>query len=229
MTLYETIFVRRAVRKFDKDLLDRETLADIQRFLDQTDQMQGQKATFQMAPAEAVKGTQAPHAILAYCEPNSGAYANAGYVLQNCDLYIQSLGLGSIFLGMAKPVEKKDGFCILLAFGKSQVPFRTSEEDFKRLSIEDICEEDNPTTRAARLAPSAVNSQPWKIDFGRDLVRVRYCGRGIKQLALRKMNKIDVGIISRHIVLALQEEGKEVLSVTPKSEGKDLTVEVQYQ
>ena len=227
MTLYETIFTRRAVRKYEPVPLDDKTLAEIQDFLNQAEQMQGQKATFEIVSADAVKGAQAPHYILAYCDANDAAYANVGYVLSKCDLYIQSIGLGSVFLGMAKPVQKRDDYCIMLAFGKSGAPFRSGEKDFDRLPLAEICGTDNSITRAARLAPSAINSQPWKIDLNDGIIRVSYHGRGLTKMVLKKvMNKVDVGIVSRHIAVTLQNEGKEIISATPQISGKDFFVEI---
>ena len=229
MTLYETIFVRRSVRKYDMTPLDEKTLADIGAFLDAADRMPGQTARFEIAPAGSVKGMQAPHYILAYCGVDAGACANAGYVLGGCDLYIQSLGLGSVFLGMAKPIQKSDDYRIMLAFGKSDAPLRAGEGDFSRLPLHEISAEDNPVIRAARLAPSAMNSQPWKFECADGLVAVRYFGRGLTKLLIRNMNKIDVGIASRHAAVALRESGKDVISVTPKADGKELAVEIRYK
>ena len=230
MTLYETIFIRRAVRKYDDKPLGDKALAELQAFLNASDKMAGQEARFEIVPAGAVKGMQAPHYILAFCKADACAYANVGYVLSNCDLYLQSLSLGSIFLGMAKPVKDRDDFCILLAFGGSNVPFRTGEKDFNRLPIIEISDTDNAAAHAVRLAPSAMNSQPWKLAFNDGLVTVKYFGRGISQMILKnKMSKVDVGIASRHVVVALQNEGKEIVSVTSKADKKDFSVEIKYK
>ena len=230
MTLYETIFVRRAVRKYDDKPLDDKTLAELQAFLDTSDRMARQEARFEIVPTGAVKGMAAPHYILTFCKADACAYANVGYVLSNCDLYLQSRGLGSIFLGMAKPVKDRDDFCILLALGNSDVPFRTGEEDFNRLPITEISNADNPVAHAARISPSAMNSQPWRLNFNDGTVTVSYFGRGISQMILKKkMSKVDVGIASRHVVVALQNEGKEIVSVTPRMDNKSLTVEITYR
>jgi hypothetical protein len=47
---------------------------------------------------------------------------------------------------------------------------------------------------------------------------------------LKKMNKVDVGIVLRHIEVALLEEGKTVRSVTATATtgGGDLTAEITY-
>jgi len=75
-----------------------------------------------------------------------------------------------------------------------------------------------------------MNSQPWKLNFNDGLITVSYFGRGISQVILKnKMSKVDVGIASRHVVVALQNEGKEIVSVTPRMDNKSLTVEITYR
>jgi hypothetical protein len=190
----------------------------------------GQSARFEIVSADKVHGgTHAPHYILAYCNDSDSAYANVGYVLQNVDLYLQSIGLGSIWLGMAKPNEAERDYCILLAFGKTDVPMRKAEGEFERLLLSEISDQDNPAARAARLAPSAMNSQPWKLHFESGKVVIRYFGRGLMKLILgKKLSKIDLGIVTRHVETALRHEGKTNLSITPKTSGKTFEIEIAY-
>lgn len=230
MTLHETIFTRRSVRKYDMTPLSGEILADLGTFLDATEPMAGQTARFEIVSADKVKNNMASHYILAYCTTDSGAYANVGYVLQNADLYLQSKGYGSCWLGMAKPSESDRAYCIMLAFGKTNVPARRNVEEFKRLPMGEISNADNAIAQAARLAPSAVNSQPWKLDFSDGKVTIRYFGRGVTQLMLKKkLNKIDLGIITRHVKVALENEGRTIQSVAPLVGGKDFAIEVIYR
>lgn len=229
MTLYETIFVRRSVRKYDMTPLDEKTLDDIRKWIDETTGLPGQSARFEIVAADKVKGATAPHYIMCYCKPGDAEYANVGYVIEKADLYIQSLGLGSLWLGMGNPKEKETDFCIMLAFGKSDVPFRNSEQQFDRLPLKEISSTDNAIAQAARLAPSACNSQPWKLDFADGRVTVRYFGRGMMKMILKsKMNKVDIGIVTRHIVTALEHEGKEIKVVTPITSGKGLEIQIEY-
>jgi hypothetical protein len=95
------------------DLLD-----DIKTYINGLKQLDGQKARFEIASDGVSGGSKAPHYILAYCEDSAAAYINVGFTLQKVDLYLQNKGLGSLWLGMAKPddKEKKDGFAITLAF-----------------------------------------------------------------------------------------------------------------
>lgn len=229
MTLYETIFVRRAVRKYDMTPLDEKTLGEIRKWIDETQQLPGQNARFEIVSADKVKGTAAPHYIMCYCKPADAEYANVGYVIEKADLYMQSLGLGSLWLGMGNPKAKQDDFCIMLAFGKSDVPFRTGEQEFNRLPVCEISNTDNPIAQAARLAPSAMNTQPWKLDFADGGVTVRYFGRGVMKMILKtKMNQVDIGIVARHIVTALEHEGKSIQSVTPVTADKSLEIQIRY-
>ena len=229
MTLYETIFTRRAVRSYDMAALGSAALAEIRAFVSAIEQLDGQCARIEIVAADKVKNDIAPHYILAYCGAGDCAYMNVGYVLQKVDLYLQSKGYGSLWLGMAKPSEPNDDFCIMLAFGKTNVPPRQNNDEFKRLPIDEISNTDNDVAQAARLAPSAMNSQPWKLDFTENKVCIHYFGRGISKLILKnKLSKIDLGIVSRHIELALLNEGKTVQRIFPQTDKKRFSIEVVY-
>ncbi|MDR0905480.1 MAG: hypothetical protein LBN00_04815 [Oscillospiraceae bacterium] len=226
MTSYEAIFTRRSVRRYDSAPLGDAELADIQAAIDGAKQLPGQTGRFIIVNADTLKGAPSPHAILAHGEDTDAALSNIGYVLSSLDLYLQSKGYGSIVMGMAKPLEPAADYRILLAFGRTTVPVRTGEADFKRRGVADISNEDNAVARAARLAPSAVNFQPWKLEFSPGKVTVKYTPNGIGRLLAGKMQKIDVGIITRYVELALEHEGKIVTAVTPDGTGKNFGIEV---
>jgi nitroreductase len=228
MTSYETIFTRRSVRQYDSAPLGDAELADIQATIDGAKQLPGQTGRFIIVNADRLKGAPSPHAILAHGEDTDAALSNSGYVLSSLDLYLQSKGCGSIVMGMAKPLEPAADYCILLAFGSTTVPARNGEADFKRRSVADISNEDNAVARAARLAPSAVNFQPWRLEFSPGKVVVKYTPKGIGKLLAGKMQKIDVGIITKYVELALEHEGKTVVAVTPQDTGKYFRLEVAY-
>ena len=79
MTLYETIFTRRSVRKYDLTALDAAVLADIQAVIDGVKQLPGQSARFTIVNADTLKGASSPHAILAHCGDGDDALCNLGY------------------------------------------------------------------------------------------------------------------------------------------------------
>jgi nitroreductase len=228
MSFYETIYTRRSVRQYDQSPLTAAELLDVETALNNTKQLPGQTGRFVLANADQLKGASAPHAILAHGEDTAIAMCNLGYVLASLDLQMQSSGLGSIIMGRAKPINPAPDYRILLAFGKTDVPLRKGESDFKRKSVLEISNEDNAIARTARLAPSAVNFQPWKLHFSPGKVTVKSDGRGIGKLLMSKMQKIDLGIILKYVELALENEGKTVRSVTPTSDGKGFAVDVVY-
>ena len=228
MTLYDTIFIRRSVRKYDCTPLNAETLTDIQSVIDSAEQLSGQSARFTIVSADALKGAASPYAILAHSENTDAALCNLGYAGQTLDLYLQSQGLGSLWMGMAKPTNPEPDYRILIAFGKTEQPVRNGERDFKRRSVLDVSNADNPIARAARLAPSAVNFQPWKIKFAPKKVILQYTPKGIVKLLAPQFQKIDLGICLRHIELALKHEGKTVTSITPAGSGKNFVVTIEY-
>lgn len=229
MTLYETIFIRRSVRQYDPNPLSEAELADIQAVLDSAKQLPGETARFEIANADNLKGVASPHAVLAYSADADEAICCIGYTLQILDLYLQSKGYGSLWMGMGKPTEQGADYRILLAFGRTNVPSRSGEADFKRKPISDISNEDNAIARAARLAPSAVNFQPWKLHFSPGSVTVKYNGKGLGKLFAGKFQKIEIGIILKHVELALEHEGKSVSGITPSGKGKNFAVIVTYR
>lgn len=230
MTLYETIYQRRQIRKFSETRLDQQTLNLIREFLEQTECLSGQQGRFEIVPADRVNGNQgAPYYILSYCESNAAAYANVGYMLQKADLYIQSLGLGSGWFMSAKPKDGSTDFCIALAFGKTDIPLRKSISEFKRCAVTEISSQKNAVAEAVRLAPSSLNSQPWKLRFEQGKLTIEDAGHGIKRVILKnKLNKIDVGIAARHAVLALEQDGKTIVGAVPKETNKKFEIEISY-
>jgi nitroreductase len=229
MTLYEMIDKRRSVRQYSNDQVSEATVNGIRQFVANAERLSGQNARFEIVSSKELNTPVGSHAILAYCDEGDIPYANVGYVLQKADLYIQSLGLGSLWLGMGKPREKKDKFCIMLAFGSTELPQRKSEAEFNRLPITKISNEDNAAARAVRLAPSAQNSQPWELHFYESKMVISYTGRGLfRQILKKKLNKIDIGIATRHAELALQNEGVGIKSIIATSDTKNLKIEIQY-
>lgn len=231
MTLYDAIFSRRQVRKFRNESLDKDVLGDILLFVSQAEHLKGQNTSFELVSGGEVRGGPgAPYYLLAFSREDAAAYADVGFVLGEADLYMQSLGLGSGWFMNVKPADEREDFCIALAFGTTDIPPRNGEMDFKRLPLSKTSKEDNAVSRAMRLAPSSLNSQPWQMEFLPRAMTVKDRGRGVKRLILeKKLNKIDIGIAARYAVIALEHEGWRVTSVTPRFSGGAFEVGIVYQ
>jgi hypothetical protein len=225
MTLYETIFVRRSVRRYDRAPLNGMVLSEIQQALDNVKQLPGQSAHFEIVGAETFKGGVAPHAILAYSKDSTIALTNIGYTLQGMELYLQGNGYGSVW-SMAGPKERREDCRILMLFGKTDVPLRISEIDVRRKSVWDISNEDNAVARAARLAPSAFNFQPWKLAFSKKGVTVQSNTRTLGKLLA---SNTQMMIILRHVELALEHEGKIITAFIPTGNAKPFAIEVAFE
>jgi len=229
MTLYETIFARRSVRKYDTDLLDETALKEIQNYVDNAKQLtQAKRAVFEITGRDKLKGGIAPYAVLAYSDNSDASFINIGYTLQEADLWLQNKGYGSVWCGMASPKDPKPDYRILLGFGKTSVPMRAGENDFKRKKLAEISNKDNAITRAARIAPSAVNFQPWKINFDDGQIIIKTSTSGIGNILPGKLFLYDLGIITKHVEIALESENKVIKAVDVNGSGKNSTVTISF-
>lgn len=221
--LYEAIFHRKSIRSYDMTPLSPDTLLQINQYIDSVKPLEGNTETeFSFIGTSDVKNLlpiKAPHYICLYSKKTRGYLMNAGFMLQQIDLYLSSRGLGSCWLGMGKPTNKAPtriddlDFVIMLALGKSdETLHRTDESEFKRKSLDQIgnAEGVGDLLEAVRLAPSATNSQPWFITGDAQRMHIsRVKLNPIKALIYDKMNQIDLGIALCHLDLAAKMKGQE--------------------
>lgn len=205
------IYKRLSVRRYEKGSLGEDKIAEILSALTDVKPLYPDIKTafryFSRSEVRSLMPWMPEDAIGIYSEVKDGYLENAGFMLAEADLYLQSVGIGACWVGLAGPKDKTpvDGmeFVILLAIGKTNVSSRSSAADFKRKNISDITssEELYGILEPARLAPSSVNSQPWyfvkrgdEIDvYQLDLVRTK---------GLRRMNRIDIGIALAHLFVS---------------------------
>ena len=165
---------------------------------------------------------------------------NAGFLLQQIDLYLSANGLGSCWLGVAKPSKDvpamKNGleFVIMLAFGTANEPVhRTSLAEFKRKSFSTICSisSGNQLLEPVRIAPSATNSQTWFFSGSEDYITVsREKLNLIKAAIYNNMNQIDIGIALAHLWLTCDHLGKPMaidFEKTPAPSGYEFMANVK--
>lgn len=144
----------------------------------------------------------APYYLALYCEKKDNYLENIGFVFQQVCLYMQSIGIGSCWVGMGSAKVKNPDFIILIAFGKSDRMTR-NPDDFKRKKLSEITDYEDERLIPAQLAPSAVNSQPWYFRHAGDGFDVFQAKQNIiKRQFLKKWNPIDVGIALAHLYVA---------------------------
>ena len=205
MILNEMIYHRKSCRSFSGKPVNGEMIEKILSF-DLKPLYPGIKVRMDIVGRDNVKCIcpwTTPQLITIYSEETEGYLENAGFLFQQMDLYLQTLGLGVCWLGMGRMNPKTSTqvagmkFVIMLAFGHPKgEQLRHELKAFKRKPMEQISDKIDPKLEPARLAPSAVNSQPWYFTHEGDTIHV-YCSR--------KGNRLDAGIALAHLYVTYEE------------------------
>lgn len=227
--LYGAIFKRKSIRKFDQSPLDADTLAKVSAFIRSVRPLFGDiKVELKILSDNDVRGSfmkvKAPHFIAAFSETKEGSLANVGFLLQQVDLFLSASGLGSVWQGNPKPSREitdasKLDFVIVMAFGRPAEPLhRENVSEFKREPIEKIRDfaGHDDLLEPARLAPSAINNQPWFFTGGEGTIDV-YCATS---MMVDKWNILAGGIAACHIWIAATHLGKGVDFVLDEAAGE---------
>ena len=216
MELKELIYRRKSTRGYTGVPVDGETVQKIKDFIaTMTPLYPDIKTRGEIVGSENVKCIlpwTTPQTVAIFSEEADGALENVGFLYQQLDLYLQSLGLGSCWLGMGRlnpkdneALKPRDGmrFVMMITFGhaKGEV-LRSGPEEFKRKAIDAISDRADERLEPARLAPSSVNSQPWYFTHEGDVIHA-YCALSglIKKKKPGDMNRIDTGIALAHLYL----------------------------
>ncbi|HZW49700.1 MAG TPA: nitroreductase family protein [Bacillota bacterium] len=215
---YNMIFKRKSVRKFDAALsLKADELAKIKQEIEQLIPLVSEiKVGFEIVNRLYTTAKYGEYCLLLYSENKPHYLLNAGYMLEQLDLFLTALDIGVCWYGLAKTKEmEKDGldFVIMLAFGKSSPQdFRQDRSEFKRKSIYEIWqgEFDSDVKEAVRLAPSAMNTQSWRLISDSSQIKVCRSTR-IRPFIpidfLAHFSTIDLGICLCFLEIALQQKG----------------------
>jgi nitroreductase len=224
--LYDAMFRRRSVRKYsgplEPDMMDK-----VRNFAHSLTPLRSEIRTeLRFLDNEEVKGlfkVDAPHFLALYSEPADGSAANAGFMLQQMDLFLSANGIGSCWQGGSRPVamgqgEKRADF-ISLAFGMpAEQVHRRDVNEFKRKALGEVTslEGMEKLLEPGRLAPSAMNKQSWYFTSSENVVRVHHARSSL----LNRMNRINAGIALCHIWLAaLHEMGGAELVIEEDGDG----------
>lgn len=220
--LYETIFKRKSIRKYEQTALPGEVQKSILDRIGRLKPLFGNiKVEFKLVPGSRVKSLvpiKAPHYLAVFSEQKEGYRENAGFMTQQMDLFLSSTGVGTCWLGMAKPAreileQSSLSYVISLAFGPPREPLhRAGPAEFKRKSLEQITDMEGAKQllEAVLLAPSAVNGQPWYFSGAGDLIHCYRIKHGfIKSALYDDLNRIDMGIALCHLWLAALHAGQD--------------------
>ena len=222
--LYNAIFLRRSIRKYDMAPLPADTLVKLKEYANNAkpldESIRYEFAYLGSADVKNLLPIKAPHYICLYSEKKGNYLMNTGFLLQQIDLYLSDNNLGSCWLGMAKPAKGvpvlMNGleFVIMLAFGNTTEPIhRANTSEFKRKDLSEISSVAgaDELLEPVRLAPSASNTQTWFFSGDLEVITVsRKKLNLLKATLYGKMNQIDIGIALFHLWLSLDHQGKVV-------------------
>jgi nitroreductase len=219
--LYQAIPRRKSVRKYAPKALGQDARdAVLARTAKLMPFLPGMPVAFRILPEAQVKGmvsAKAPHYLAVYAANEYMAQVNAAFMLQQMDLWLSAQGLGSCWLGMPNPAPEAANaeglpFLVMLAFGAAaEDVHRADTSEFRRKAaaeITGIAGAEAPV-EALRLAPSAVNRQPWRL--AGDASALRLCGKKnnmLQKMMFGDMPRMDMGIALCHLWLAAESQGK---------------------
>lgn len=207
---------RRSVRSYLPDPVGEDTLAGIRALIaGLTPLLPGEPPVARIIPTEQASFVQKwrnPQFLAFYAVEGEDALINVGFMYQQLDLYLQSLGLGTCWVGLGWPDDKlvppPEGMklAVMMAFGYPDGVALRNAADFKRNAAENIADVPDERLEPARLAPSATNSQPWHFVHDGEVLHVYREELGlIKKRTHGRMNLIDMGIALAHLYVSSPE------------------------
>ena len=213
--MHDMIYKRKSVRKYTGEPVNAKTIQEILDFCASAKPLHPDIAvSAKIVTKEQVRfyfPWKTPQLIAIFSENKPGYLENVGFLFQQVDLYLQSIGVGSCWLGLGKLkgtdnvdiVENGKEFVILIAFGHTQEPLRIDASQFQRKSLAEIADKPDEKLEPARLAPSSTNSQPWFFTHEGDTIHVYRSTAGLlRHKMLGFMNQIDMGIALAHLYVA---------------------------
>lgn len=228
MELKDMIYQRKSVRKYNEKPLDDRTVQKILDFCSQAAPLHRDIAVKAMVVnREQVRfylPWKTPQLLAVFSEAKPGYLENVGFVFQQVELYLQSIGLGACWLGLGKfrkaelPQVKGMEFVIFIAFGAPEEAHRRNDiGQFQRKALSEISDQEDSRLECARLAPSSTNSQPWYFTHEGELIHA-FCSESgfLRHKLLANMNRIDMGITLAHLYLE-NRQSLQFMQAEPKS------------
>ena len=216
MTSKQMIFRRRSVRSFEERQVSQDKLDELMEFISGIRRLEPdvrmQITLLEPSQMTTIQKWDAPRFLALFSEEKNLWLENAGFMLEQIDLYLQCHGMGSCWVGLGYPQEalvpKGMKHVILMPFGyPKDVPERTEVSQFKRKSLAEISDIPDNRLESVRIAPSACNSQPWYFVHEEEMLHVyREELTLLKKRTMNRMNQIDIGIALAHLYVTYSEK-----------------------
>lgn len=222
MDLKDMIYRRKSIRSYTNEPLNNEMIDEIHNFVESVDPLYPDiKVKMEIVERSQVKCIcpwTTPQIIIIFSEEKPGYLENVGFIFQQLELYLQSKGIGTCWLGMGKLTAedvfaeaKENGleYVMMIAFGHPKGnAMRDGKDAFKRKALADIADFPDEKLEPARFAPSSINSQPWYFVHEGQWIHTYCSHKGVISKRLGNTNQIDIGIALAHMFVANQETFK---------------------
>ena len=199
------IYKRKSIRKYSTEPLDNANIKWVQKQIAAVKPLYP-NIRYSIEIVSKTKGlfnVKAPHYLIFSSEEMDGYCENIGFIGQQLDLALSANGIGTCWLGASKPIENEKTalpYVIAMSFGIPNEPLHRSLPEFKRKPLSAMSEGEDLRLEAARLSPSAMNSQNWFfVADGGKIHCYRKKVNPLVGLMLEKANRIDMGIAIYHI------------------------------
>ncbi len=228
--LFEFMFLRKSTRKYSLENLDHQTILEIKKSLLNVEtlfntnlQMYLVSKTDIYSMLDGYIGSigkiEAPYYLILANEDSKKGHLDVGFAGEQIVLELTKRELATCWIGANfRDIEIKKHFNInqnvlaLISVGKANnySPYKEGDS-IKRKDTDEILIKDLPTDayksviKAIRVAPSAINNQPWRILIENDSISL-YLAKAnlVKKIVLKDLNYIDMGIAAKHLEIALK-------------------------
>lgn len=235
--MIQAINSRKSIRKYKEEPFSQEDIQKIKAIIKDAKPLFDNipMETFLIEDGEKIHSTfkgimfkytkvMAPHYLAFTSEIKEGHLENIGFIGEEIVLKLTQLGIGTCWLGSVikqevfkaiVKVQNKQNYIILIALGYPTEQLKLVENrkrlDKSKVIIGTYENQYDPIIQALIDAPSAVNSQPWRISMSDNKFDLYLENRNIlTKHMLKEMNHIDMGIGLNHLYNSANELGYKV-------------------
>lgn len=214
MDLYEYIYRRKSSRKYRTETLRDSELSALREAIDSFDTLYPD-IELDYRIVNETKGllkADAPHYLIVSGQGKAREEESAGFLFEQCVLWLNAHDIGSVWLGKAKDADEgSDKDIITIAFGRTTTSPHRDRDEFKRKPLEDISNDPmDICVQALHLAPSGINLQPWYLERNKDSAETLLYRQkpSLATSLMYKKTDVDMGIALSHYAIASSHVGR---------------------
>ncbi|MGN0294203.1 MAG: nitroreductase family protein [Lachnospiraceae bacterium] len=225
MNWYEAIYIRKSVRRYSRRAVPPVLLKQIKNCAEKLSLLQEDSGCsiriYNAREAHrSIRGAfpvSAPYYMVVFTKKTAFSMIEAGCYAERLVLYMTTKGLGTCYQGGCRlsSSEIPEGMqqAIIIAFGYAEKSLVRRTERTNRRPLSKLChfkenadEEIRSMLKAARLAPSAFNCQPWRFVVCSDRIDLYLHQNPVLKRFMGNGQLIDAGIVICHLLEAADEQ-----------------------